>query len=110
MCRGRGAVRLKGRGASVRGAPQRGPSTWGRGGLGLGPGPAHEGINSCSAQEGINSNGNNIDIQFEEVSLNSSHPSPGASEGGLGAAGQVALRADPWDLRDWRDPRNSSAR
>ena len=31
-------------------------------GLGPGPGPAHEGIDSCSAQEGINSKGNIIDI------------------------------------------------
>ena len=29
MCGGRGAVRPRGRGAVRRGAPQRGPSTWG---------------------------------------------------------------------------------
>ena len=39
----------------------RGPSTW-AGGMGPGPGPApaHEGINSYSAQEGIDSKGNII--------------------------------------------------
>ena len=35
---------------------------------------------------------------------------PGASEGGLGAAGQVALRADWRDARDARNPVNSSGR
>ena len=38
----------------------RGPRTWGR--VGPGPGPAHERINSYSAQEGINSKGNIVVI------------------------------------------------
>ena len=48
----------------ARGRPSEGllreglPSTWG----GAGPGPAHEGMNSYSAQEGINSKGNINDI------------------------------------------------
>ena len=42
--------------------PHRGPITLGE--VGPGPGPAHEGIDSYSAQEGINSKGNIIDIKY----------------------------------------------
>ena len=35
---------------------------------------------------------------------------PGASDGGLGAAAQVALRADSSDPGDPGDPRNNSGR
>ena len=56
-CAGAAGPSVRGAGGpSVRGAPQRGPSTWG--GVGPGPGPAHDGMTSYTAQEGINSKGN----------------------------------------------------
>ena len=48
--------------------------------------------------------------EFEGVCLTTVILAPGASEVGLGAAGQVALRRDPGDPRDPRDPGNTSGR
>ena len=58
MCGGRGAVSRGAGGVVHRGA--RGASKGPAHGAGPGPGPAHEGITSYSAQEGINSKGNII--------------------------------------------------